>query len=138
MNDIGMFLLCLLCGIIMSAVTAIISIIKTQDKMTDEYHDKLNQNIPYGSVQKDDMDFPGLIACPNCKNTQITIRRNMNIPNIYISCGRVEFNKNDIYVTYKVICPKCGLQTMDFEYASKAIMNWNGRSESTEIIKKEN
>lgn len=122
---------------VISMIIGVIVKIKTEDKITDEYREKLNQYKSYDDRINDDEDFPGLLSCPSCKNVKITLRSSTYVPNVYISSGRIEFSVCDITTKYKIICPQCGMQTKDFKHASEAIINWNGRSESTEIIKKE-
>ena len=137
MTGWAIFWLC--CGVsfIIAFITGIITFIKTEDKMAYDYDKKLNQYKSYEDRDYDELDFPGLLSCPSCKNAKISLRRNMDIPNVTISSGRIEFYPGDIRIAYKIICPECGMQTKEFKQASEAIINWNGRSESTEIVKKE-
>ena len=137
MTSSAVFGLCFGISFIVSLITGIIVKIKTEDKITDEYRAKLNQYKSYDDRIKDDEDFPYLLSCPSCKNVKITLRSSTYVPNVYISNGRIEFSALDITTKYKIICPQCGMQTKDFKHASEAIINWNGRSESTEIVKKE-
>ena len=137
MTSWAIFGICFVVSFIISFITAVVVKIKTEDKILDEYHEKLNQSKSYKERINDDEDFPGLLSCPSCKNVKITLRSSTYIPNIYISGGRIEFLALDVTTKYKIICPQCGMQTKDFKHASEAIINWNGRSESTEIVKKE-
>lgn len=137
MSSWVVFWICFVTSLIVSIITGSIVKIKTEDKITDEYREKLNQSKSYNDRIKDDEDFPGLLSCPSCKNVKITLRTSTYVPNVNIYNGKIEFSALDITTKYKIICPQCGMQTKDFTYASDAIINWNGRSESTEIVKKE-
>lgn len=137
MNSLLAFCISFAISFIISFITGIVVKIKTEDRITDEYREKLNQYKSYDDRTNDDEDFPGLLSCPSCKNVKITLRSSTYVPNVYISGGRIEFSVCDITTKYKIICPQCGMQTKDFKHASEAIINWNGRSDSTEIVKKE-
>lgn len=118
---------------IIASITGIVVKIKTENK----YHEMINQSKSYNDRINNDDDFPGLLSCPSCKNVKITLQSSTYVPNVNIYNGRIEFSACDIATKYKVICRQCGMQTKDFKYASEAIINWNGRSESTEIVKTE-
>ena len=133
MTSCAVFWICFVVSFTISFVMGIIVKIKTENK----YREKLNQSKSYNDRINDDKDFPGLLSCPSCKNVKITLRSSTYVPNVNIYNGRIEFSAIDITTKYKIICPQCGMQTKDFKYASEAIINWNGRSESTEIVKTE-
>lgn len=133
MTNCTVFWICFAVSFTISFITGIIVKIKTENK----YHEKINQSKSYNDRINNDDDFPGLLSCPSCKNVKITLQSSTYVPNVNIYNGRIEFSACDITTKYKVICRQCGMQTKDFKYASEAIINWNGRSESTEIVKTE-
>lgn len=91
----------------------------------------------FGDLIDEEEDFPGLLTCPSCRESKISLIRYIKFPNIKTIDGNIDFYKNDTVVKYHIECPECGMQTKNFDKISEAIMYWNGRSNSTEIVPKE-
>lgn len=105
------------------------------------YRNKLNQTQKYGKYVDTFENFPYLMPCPSCGSDNACIARTMDVPDIKTYNGHIDFYPTDINITYKAICPKCGMQTTGFSELSRAIANWNTRgnkSDSTEVIKYDN
>ena len=130
----------IICGILCLFVIGI-TITIMDHAYTKWYKNKLNQTQKYGKYIESFENFPYLMSCPSCGSDNIYIARTMDVPDVKTYNGNIEFYPTDIHITYKAICPKCGMQTTGFSELSKAITNWNTRgnkSDSTEVIKYDN
>lgn len=91
-------------------------------------------------IQKPYKNIPGILNCPCCKSQDILTVMTIKFPEISSNCSSYEpisFARHDTDVTWYIECNECGIKTKEFGTISDAILNWNGRSESTELIKKE-
>ena len=85
-------------------------------------------------------NIPGILNCPCCKSQDILTVARIKFPEIqtkYSSYEPISFVSSETYITWVIECDECGMQTKEFYSIDKAILNWNGRSESTELIKTE-
>lgn len=85
-------------------------------------------------------NVPGILNCPCCKSQDILTVMTIKFPKIFANRSTYEpisFANSDTDVTWYIECNECGIKTKEFDTISDAILNWNGRSESTELIKKE-
>lgn len=85
-------------------------------------------------------NIPGILNCPCCKSQDILTVMTIKFPKIISnrsSYDPISFDEHNTDVTWYIECNECGIKTKEFDEINDAILNWNGRSESTELIKKE-
>lgn len=125
--------------IILASITCItLSVIITTNAMENMYEKKLYKRQTYKDIQTFEEDFPGLLECPCCHNKKINAITTISIPDINTFDGSIEFCPNDISLEYNIECSECGMQTKKFGELSEAILYWNGKSNSTQIIPRGN
>ena len=76
--------------------------------------------------------------CPCCRSNNVQMIVTIKFGNITSYKKKITFYEDSTKLSYKIKCQECGIQTENNQDLSKTILDWNGKSQSTEIIKKEN
>ena len=75
--------------------------------------------------------------CPCCRSSNITLITTIKFSKISSYKKKINFYENSTELSYKIKCSDCGIQTEANKDINTVILDWNGKSQSTEIIKKE-
>ena len=76
--------------------------------------------------------------CPCCRSSNIELITTIKFSKISSYKKKISFYENSTELSYKIKCMDCGIQTESNKNINVVILDWNGKSQSTEIIKKEN
>ena len=75
--------------------------------------------------------------CPCCRSSNIELITTIKFSEIFSYKKKITFYENSTELSYKIKCMDCGIQTEANKNINTVILDWNGKSQSTEIIKKE-
>ena len=134
--DIGL----IVCIIFLGSIVLILCLVGLTSKLREMFKLAKPHKFRPQDLVKHYKNVPGILNCPCCKSQDILTVLTIEFPEIRSNCTSYEpisFMRSDTEVTWYIECNECGIKTKEFYTISDAILNWNGRSESTELIKKE-
>lgn len=87
-----------------------------------------------------EIEYDNFLAfpCPCCRSNNVQMIVTIKFSLIRSYKKEITFYEKETKLNYKIKCKDCGIQTESNEDLNKTILDWNGKSQSTELIKKEN